>query len=408
MNQAWPQRIRSIFGPTASSGETKRPSVPVVETVGSDEGSNRRRLKIGMIRRMSNAPQRINPSGHVMELRSEAPVSLNKDDHITNSAPVLTESPGLVSSDQPADSPPVIAVRQATGDGTHSAPEMTSNPLLDQGEPVGLLNPRRATREAQEAAGLMDNHGTSTAIPRTHTIPRTQTVEFALARPTRTRSPERGGRMDFPTYQSSDVREVDAHRNSTTFQERPYQGLERYPSRSNAFPRTATGVSMRRHGSMHTGFGGFPTPYRLIIRFISWIAPAMAERIRLRLTVPQTQSMRLKPTKSIASQTIEAAIQTERKMISEDLEFLGGVEYRSLKLLRLIVISVRIGCIFKMLWLIFSAVSCWYPTDRCCPDHRRCDPQKVVTRFSSSTQIRQTCLVRIFVRLKRSTTYHTL
>lgn len=44
---------------------------------------------------------------------------------------------------------------------------------------------------------------------------------------------------------------------------------------------------------------------------------------------------------SIASQTIEAALRSERKMISEDLEFLGGVEYKALKLLRLIVILVR-------------------------------------------------------------------
>jgi hypothetical protein len=112
------------------------------------------------------------------------------------------------------------------------------------------------------------------------------------------------------------------------------------PSRNIDFPRTATGASKRRRGSMHTGFGGFPTPYRLLIKFVSWVAPDLAERIRLRVTVPRTRSGKLKETKSIASQTIEAAIKTEHKMIEKDLEYLGGVEYQALKLLRTIVIAV--------------------------------------------------------------------
>jgi hypothetical protein len=91
---------------------------------------------------------------------------------------------------------------------------------------------------------------------------------------------------------------------------------------------------------MHTGFGGFPTPYRLLIKFVSWVAPGLAERIRLRVTIPRTRSGKLKETKSIASQTIEAAIKTEHKMIEKDLEYLGGVEYQALKLLRTIVIAV--------------------------------------------------------------------
>ena len=64
-----------------------------------------------------------------------------------------------------------------------------------------------------------------------------------------------------------------------------------------------------------------------------------AERIRLRLTVPRTSSKHAP--KLMAAQTIEAALQTEHHMDEKDLEFLGGVEYRALKLLRLIVLCVR-------------------------------------------------------------------
>jgi hypothetical protein len=74
---------------------------------------------------------------------------------------------------------------------------------------------------------------------------------------------------------------------------------------------------------------------------MSSIAPATAERIRLRLTVRRTHSRQAKAPKEMAAQTIEAILQTEHHMIEKDLEFLGGVEYKALKLLRLIVFCVR-------------------------------------------------------------------
>jgi hypothetical protein len=74
---------------------------------------------------------------------------------------------------------------------------------------------------------------------------------------------------------------------------------------------------------------------------MSSVAPATAERIRLRLTVPRTYSRQAKVQKVMAAQTIEAVLQTEHHMIEKDLEFLGGVEYKALKLLRLIVFCVR-------------------------------------------------------------------
>jgi hypothetical protein len=303
-----------------------------------------------MIHRMSNAPQRVNPSGHVTELRSEAPVPIKQEDYIKNSAPALISSPKSTSPEIAAKSPSVITIHQSTDEEVHSAPETTTNPLLGLTECVESLgNVRRGTREAQEACGLLDDRATSTAIHRIQTIPRTQTLEFALARPTRTRSSERGGEIDSPAYQSNEGRRLSDQGDETTFQNRPYAGLEHLES--NRFPRTATGVGMKHRGSMHTGFGGFPMPYRLLINFVSWMAPATAERIRLRFTVPRTPSIKLKLTKSIASQTIDAALQTERKMISEDIEFLGGVEYRSLKLLRLIVILV--GPIVCSEWLTY-------------------------------------------------------
>lgn len=386
INQGLRQRVLSVFGPNTNPWTTRKPTVTIVDSAEWDNDTIRKtgKLKISMIRRMSNAPQRVNPAGHITELRSEAPAPIMPENYATNSAPAFINLPKSMLPEIAAESPSVITIRQSTADEVHSAPEPTTNSPLGLTECVGVLgNVRRGTREVQEASSFLDDRGTSTAIHRIQTIPRTQTVEFALARPTRTRSPERGGEIDSPTYQSNEGRRLSDQGDETTFQNRAYAGLEH--SVSNQFPRTATGVGMKHRGSMHTGFGGFPTPYRLLIKVVSWMAPVTAERIRLRLTVPRTPSIKLKPAMSIASQTIDAALRAERKMVSEDIEFLGGVEYRSLKLLRLIVILV--GCIVdgERLTYHICIVPCRNSSPRLCLSGRGCYSSEMATYIRGPT-----------------------
>ncbi|KIM26890.1 hypothetical protein M408DRAFT_330271 [Serendipita vermifera MAFF 305830] len=330
------QRVLSIFGP---GGANERPEdaphheipLPVV-----DDGK-KGKVKASMIRRMSNAPQRVNPSGHVMEPRSShKPIELPQTPAaVDDPSPPIFESPKSIPVNISDNVAPIIGIRHATDDVSVSPTDKHSS---FSPESFGLAT----------AAGRAGRMHQSFSIPEERAgFQRSYTVEFSLSPQTRGASSDVEGNIDRGRLSLVGSREENSARLSFTGEttgrsNRGGEGFGRFPSRVHTFPRTTTGVSMRRRGSLHTGFGGFPTPYRLLIRFLSFIAPNMAERVRMQLTVPKAPSMKSVP-KLMAAQTIEAAIQTEHRMDEKDLEFLGGVEYKALKLLRSIVICYHIG-----------------------------------------------------------------
>ncbi|CCA66433.1 related to potassium transporter TRK-1 [Serendipita indica DSM 11827] len=332
----WSTRILTRIKTWTKRDEAKV-DVELAETDGDSTSVKRGRLRASMIRRVNNAPQRINPSGLVMDSRMAEAVS-QPPPTIEASPPILHESPRSMPTQISQESPPAIEIRQATGDNEASPGDST---VMYRSPTISLAN-RRPTRDIRQNSIMAEDKATTSAFPHS------QTIEFSLSKPARTTSIDREAKRDFSSFsmQGHSERKERQMSHPVDTMSRSYggPGLDRYPSRvATTFPRTMTGASQRRKGSKHTGFGGFPTPYRLLIKFVSWMAPGLAERIRLRLTVPRTPSMAFKNTKSMAAETIEAALQTEHKLIEKDLEFLGGVEYKSLKLLRLIVLSYHIG-----------------------------------------------------------------
>lgn len=225
-NGRWPKRILTAFTSTVQSSNNQQ-HVQTAESADVDadaELSRKGRLRVSMIRRMSNAPQRVNPSGHIMELRPvEPPVPMLEQNGRDTSGAVFQESPRSFRADLPAD-PPSIEVRQATNED----PNMTTATTFgnERDSTSVRLNARRGTREGHDMFSLSDERGTSTAIPDTQTIPRTQTIEFALPRPPRIGSPERA-RSDFPTHQSADGKRPTAFTDDSGLQRRGHYGLER-------------------------------------------------------------------------------------------------------------------------------------------------------------------------------------
>ncbi|KAG8825554.1 low affinity potassium transporter [Serendipita sp. 401] len=335
----WPMRVFSTFrsgkaGTRLDNGETK---VETIEADGDSVSVRRGRLKVSMIRRMNNAPQRINPSGLVMETRTNEARPSEPPNAVDSSPPVLSESPKSLPTELSTSPGPVIEIRQPTGDATHWTPIETTS--MYRPPSISLAN-RRITREPRQNSILAEDRVGSTTMPRSHTI------EFSLARPGRVNTMEKEAGVDSTNFHGSVAPEKRERRMSIANDPNLRRNLTRESmerTNSRQFPRSVSVASHKRRGSLHTGFGGFPTPYRILIKTVSWVAPRMAERIRKRLTVPRAQSISLKKTKSIAAETIDAALHKEHKMIEEDLEFLGGVEYKSLKLLRLIVICYHIG-----------------------------------------------------------------
>ncbi|KAG8794475.1 low affinity potassium transporter, partial [Serendipita sp. 399] len=328
-----------------------------MEVVNSDDGSGsvkRGRLKVSMIRRMNNAPQRINPSGLVMETKPSGTQSSPPPNPMESNPLVISESPKSIPLDITAESPPIIEIRQPTGDAMYENPAESTS--MYRPPTLSLAN-RRITRDARQNSILHDDRIGGPAMGRS------QTIEFSLTRPDRVHTmdvradsanPNGQLLLEKPEVRHSYSDDPNLHRNWTReSMERSEQlvrliiqdGLILLLFKANSrnppgFPRTVSMASHKRRGSMHTGFGGFPTPYRVAIKLVSWVAPTTAERIRKRVTMPATHSMSIKKTKSIAAETIDAALYSQHRMKEEDLEFLGGVEYKSLKLLRLILLCL--------------------------------------------------------------------
>ncbi|KAH8828423.1 cation transport protein-domain-containing protein [Flagelloscypha sp. PMI_526] len=169
-------------------------------------------------------------------------------------------------------------------------------------------------------------------MPRTMT--RTQTIEFA---PTTTAGVRRRGRQD---RSLSRVRSTD--RSSVHSHERKRQSsgvpLAQYSTINHSF-------APPERGRKHSGFGGFAMPHEIIGSIVGYIFP---------VTIPQTTTITslhgdsttvdgVRPVPYISFPAIVGRNSTFHLMDSEQLEELGGVEYRALNALLWIIPIYHFG-----------------------------------------------------------------
>ena len=98
------------------------------------------------------------------------------------------------------------------------------------------------------------------------------------------------------------------------------------------------------------GFGGFPYPQTLIWRFMKRFFPSAHQRMKRTLTMPRTRTIASgvvdelrHPVKTVSYLSFSAIVGRNSKfhMLSEDeLEELGGIEYRALTALLWLVAGV--------------------------------------------------------------------
>ena len=132
----------------------------------------------------------------------------------------------------------------------------------------------------------------------------------------------------------------------------------------HAFP-TYTSGRQEHVSSMHTGYGGFPGPHILIGRAIRWLAPRLGNKFDRTITMPRThtiQSMHqphpsgvpFTYTKSARYLSFPATVGRNsnfRYLTEDELEELGGVEYRALGALLWIVAAYHI-CIHVLAFFV--------------------------------------------------------
>ena len=196
---------------------------------------------------------------------------------------------------------------------------------------------------------------------RTLTIPRTQTVNFTTPpRQNATSTEHRGDRLshvqdvprprsiDRTATQNNDRRKSIDISNSACYLSGLLGSMGR-PTMS--IPHTTASRPAPAIRTKHSGFGGFPMPHEIISAIFRRLFPKLERQLTRTVTIPRTQTLasvrdaatRPEGTRFVSYISFGAVVGRNskfEKLSKDELEELGGVEYRGLTALLWIVGSV--------------------------------------------------------------------
>ncbi|KAF8070723.1 cation transport protein-domain-containing protein [Lyophyllum atratum] len=321
----WPNRVSGFLRRV----RTDVPILPEVPEAFRDEEKKKdvnQKLRPDMIRRMDDEPKRIDPSGFPVAPKKASTVHAAQPSH-------LSFAPS--SSDHERAQPK--SRRSIIGYGVESKrshfrrlsdPGMPSRPT----SPVTGTFPRSDTMQDKPAPA-----SSSPGFPKTFT--RTQTIEFAPNNPRRRGRLARGiardeileneGQAPEPLYPNVDHRSTHSRRGS----------VARQPSLTSS--RTRGSKSYK-----HRGFGGFPMPFDIVTGLFGRFFPKLRRKVTRTVTMPVTTSLvsqqrdvphGAKAVPYISFSAIVGRNSAFHRLSQEEMEELGGVEYRALNALLWIV-----------------------------------------------------------------------
>ncbi|KAF7428771.1 low affinity potassium transporter [Pleurotus ostreatus] len=294
------------------------------------KGPKAPKLRPDMIRRVDNdEPKLINPSGWITGSNTAGPpvvgTGLIRQLTFSEKTPTIQEE---VRQPQPP--------RSAISPGRKRFSRRLSDPGAVS-RPASIVNfPRYET----------------VAAPQEPLFPRTMTVEFAPHNALRRRGrPER-------TYSSNPLERTRTREASAT------GNLDFDERRSTYRGSVVPGVSLNRyptsHGAraalppIHRGFGGFPMPHAIIAKLFRKFFPNVHHRLARTVTIPLARTITTHPdahavaegAKIVTYLKFDAIVGRNSAfhfLTNEQLEQLGGVEYRALNALLWIVGAYHIG-----------------------------------------------------------------
>ncbi|KAH9485514.1 Low-affinity potassium transport protein [Psilocybe cubensis] len=332
-HRPWPHRFIAFLQGRHISVEDED---QVEEGAKKGDGNAIRKLRPDMIRRMDDAPKLVNPSGWVSEGRAP---SIRKGSVSSTRLQLKTiSSPSDPNSDSDGD----------------RADSQNRDIVIDFVEP-----PRRPRRLSDPGHPSRPNSPTSTKMHRFETVadaapspsgspkrfPRTQTVEFAPP-------PKRPARLGQTIPENSTIREEP-------------QGASRHffhtstmPQSLNTYPTSHSHHSIHSHHTIHPAtsltrdFGGFPSLFSIIKQIVKRLFPTLERKLTRTVTIPATVSLTpglpgSEPgKKQVPYITFEAVVGRNSAfhlLTSEQLDEIGGVEYRALNALLWIVPLYHFG-----------------------------------------------------------------
>lgn len=304
---------------------TRNKTVAVAED-GSDKASEtegrgnsiRKKLRTDMIRRMDDAPKRVDPNGWISQ---------------GSSIPLQRFS--TVQSNQ--DPPRHLSFASRSPERPTLSPRITKGPIMkrlarrlsDPGTPSRQNSLKNAPMHRSETMAISSIPGK---------LARTQTVEFSLpTQPNRRPRTDRILTTDLDVDAMSPIEDHRSHR--TPMQPHLSMHATTHTHRSN---RTTT---------KHSGFGGFPMPHEILGSLISWFFPKFKRKLTRTVTEPVSTTIAsqrgttLTSARTVPYISFDAVVGHNSSfpyLTSNQLEELGGVEYRALTALLWIVAGYHI------------------------------------------------------------------
>ncbi|KIK67556.1 hypothetical protein GYMLUDRAFT_257413 [Collybiopsis luxurians FD-317 M1] len=326
----WVRSVVSLLKGQKSEG---LPITSRDSTVSSEKERNRKnpkKFRTDMIRRMDEAPKLVNPSGWISE-----------GDRI----PVR----GTGTTNSHSQSPP----HDASSPGTSTERKgIMSRRLSDPGTPSRPVSPQAPSTSMRRF---------DTAAPRGPKFARAPTVEFSAS------LPRRRARMDTLRGNNDPTRP-----NAEPLQPDDRRSIRRL-SVSHGPPLAPTytyNTYKSNRGTKHSGFGGFPMPHEIIQKLFEKFFPQFRRKITRTITIPATTTIASQRgdnfppgAKIVPYISFEAVVGRNSAfplLTDEQLEELGGVEYRALNALLWIVAGYHIG----VQLLSFIVISAYMSTSR--------------------------------------------
>ncbi|KAH9889441.1 TrkH-domain-containing protein [Cubamyces lactineus] len=305
-----------------------------VEEVGPVKARGRIHLRPDMIRRVEGAPKLVDPSGWISERVSE---QTNQNDPSPNRKEEKTDER-----------------RQSTSAGSSSAAHTDSTETESPPEgvqPQSEQNAYTINRPAIRGPQLAHTQTVEFAAPPApHRRSLSQERRYAgsMSRPTMSRPTMSRPTMSRPTMSRPTMSRPTMSRPTMS---RPTM------SRHGTMPRTGTITTAASQAypprrNVHRGFGGFPMPHELLSRLFGRAFPQLERKLTRTITIPRTRTIAsergtlppgTRPVPYISFEAVVGRNSVFQSLTREQLEELGGVEYRALTALLWIVGAYHIG-----------------------------------------------------------------
>ncbi|KAF9268582.1 TrkH-domain-containing protein [Marasmius fiardii PR-910] len=334
----WSSQITALF----KSGRQKS-STTNENTVHSEKHEKERhggssngmahRLRPDMIRRMDDAPKLVNPSGWISEgdripmKRNTTIQSTTQDRRLSFATPAMDNT----SSSRTAVSlRKMVMTRRLSDPGT--VPTKSSSDAVPMHR-FETISPQ--SRPPSPPPSQQQSRPTPIAMPRT------QTIEFSLPR----RRPPRVGTQD-------------AEHESDRPLPEPLQPDDRRSGRRSSIhhPPLIPYMTNHTHSTYipgpkpqrkDSGFGGFPMPHQIVHTLIKKYFPKFGRKLTRTVTIPRTMTITsnrhsviapgARPVPYVSFPAFVGRNSAFPMLTEEQLEELGGVEYRALNALLWIV-----------------------------------------------------------------------